>query len=203
MVKKELDFLGHRFEGNIISGSNKGLFKCYTLPGYTYFGEFKDNQIAGFGKMIDAYSDVCTGIWDDGVIKDTCEYKYSSGNVYRGLYINRKRNGLGEYIFANGQIYRGMHIDGFMQEFGVYSWPNGMIYTGELLHNKYHGFGVMCYENGDQYMGEWFQGRQHGFGRYIFKNSKVNDNIWVNGLETTTFCDVKDVIVKVQNGMYI
>ena len=191
---------GHVYEGEVALESHRGFFKC-EANGATYEGEFKDNKMHGFGKSVLSDGSSYIGYYVDGLSEGLGEGKYSNGDVYRGAFVHGNRHGLGEYLFANGQIHRGMNVDNANEGLGVKVWPNGLVYSGNWLRNDSHGYGEMRDPSGDQYIGEFSESKRHGNGRLIIKNGKIKDRLWSNGTQTSTSCDVKDVLIKAQDGM--
>lgn len=47
---------------------------------------------------------------------------------YRGMFSDRKFNGLGTYIWSDQRKYEGQWKDGKMHGFGKFIWPNGKSY---------------------------------------------------------------------------
>jgi len=40
------------------------------------------------------------------------EYKWASGNIYKGMYKNDKRHGYGEMYWIDGSFYKGEWLNG-------------------------------------------------------------------------------------------
>ena len=85
MIKLKLNYGRVIFEGDVEPGASKGLFKC-AANGYVYDGEFKGDQMHGYGKMVNPENGIYTGLRVNGDKEGLGEYKLSDGSVYRGQY---------------------------------------------------------------------------------------------------------------------
>ena len=77
---------------------------------------------------------------------------HSSGNQFKGKFMQGVREGFGEMHYAGG--------------------PS--MYAGNWFSDQRHGQGVYTNENGDIYTGQWQQDVEHGEGIYIYHETKVH-----------------------------
>ena len=155
----------------------------------------------GFGKLIKADGDVYTGQWYNGLWKGIGEFRTKNGVIIRATWDNCKLNGPVETIMPTRQVMSRMYIDNEAERFGVIAWPSGQFYSGEWLNDVPHGFGEFLASNGDQYFGEWKEDKRHGKGRLITSAGVIRDRLWVDGIESSKECDVKDILHKAQQGV--
>ena len=67
------------------------------------------------------------------------EFKWSSGNVYRGAYKNDLRNGYGEMFWTDGSIYKGNWVNGIQHGLGKMLFIDGTVNEGIFEHNIFKG----------------------------------------------------------------
>ncbi len=90
---------------------------CTVISGDIYEGEYKANQMNGFGVLACANGDSYAG--------DFCDDLFHSPN--------------GMYIQAEESVFEGNWSFGEKSSFGVMKYSNGALYEGEWLHNKQEG----------------------------------------------------------------
>tara|TARA_B100000925_G_C21681716_1_gene334346 strand:- start:19 stop:345 length:327 start_codon:yes stop_codon:yes gene_type:complete len=73
-------------------------------------------------------------------------------------------DGYGEYQYATGAVYRGEWLNGKRNGEGITTSSNGEIYEGEYKNDRRSGYGVYSFPSGERYSGNWRDGRRHGFG---------------------------------------
>ncbi|MCB0545101.1 MAG: caspase family protein [Saprospiraceae bacterium] len=134
----------------------------------------------------------------------TGKYRYNSGTIYTGQFINGQRTGKGKMVYANNNVYEGqfnrnkMHGDGTMYYANgdkyVGRWisdqPNGKgayyfktkeRYEGDFKSGKFDGQGTMHYPDGAYYTGGWKQNRKNGQGKFVDPTGKVTLGTWALG----------------------
>ena len=99
---------------------------------------------------------------------------------------------------------------------------NGYKYNGEFLGDKMTGYGVWHVSGGDRYEGQWLNGMKHGYGTYYYfdgsvyqgqydfhkaqgkarltRGYDVRDYIWVDNNETSSTCDMTNILPHVTDG---
>ena len=96
---------GSVYEGSFKNGLRNGLGK-YTMPdGFTYEGEWKDDQIQGKGVA-----------------------RYPTGQIFEGSFEQGVPDGEGTMTFSDGTKYEGSWLDGKMEGDGVLSMTDGSIF---------------------------------------------------------------------------
>ena len=98
---------GSVYEGSFKNGLRNGLGK-YTMPdGFTYEGQWKDDQIQGKGVA-----------------------RYPTGQIFEGFFKQGVPDGEGTMTFSDGTKYEGSWLDGKMEGDGVLSMTDGSIFKG-------------------------------------------------------------------------
>ncbi|XP_055384227.1 alsin homolog [Condylostylus longicornis] len=150
--------------GKWILGVMHGLFYLEYPDGKIYFGEIKNNEIDGFGKMI-----------------------IPSSGIYEGNFKAGKFNGIGNYEMKDNAFYEGNFKDGLFHGHGTLKASN-YTYIGEFCNNMKNGYGIQDdLITGDKYMGMFAENRKTGGvcvtlnGDY-FEGFFVNDDIVGEGL---------------------
>ena len=128
-----------------------------------YDGAILNSKRHGLGKYVDMLTGaIYEGKWiDDKISQGTLTYP--SGAIYKGQFINGKRNGQGEV--SNGAEYKyvGEFKDDKIHGYGTLN-SNLLKYSGEWKDDSYHGQGTMIHNTGTKYEGEWLNGKKHGYG---------------------------------------
>ncbi len=107
-------------------------------------------------------------------------YAYESG-IYRGNWINGKKNGKGTYKWKNGDMYVGDWLNDKKNGKGTFTWNNGDKYVGDWLDDKHSGNGTFTWENGDKYVGEFVNDKFTGKGTFTWKKSgNTYKGDWLN-----------------------
>eukprot|EP01114_Cavostelium_apophysatum_P015268 TRINITY_DN4122_c0_g1_i4.p1 TRINITY_DN4122_c0_g1~~TRINITY_DN4122_c0_g1_i4.p1 ORF type:complete len:945 (+),score=286.26 TRINITY_DN4122_c0_g1_i4:179-3013(+) len=154
-------------------------------------------------KWMDAINQMLARAFKTETIGDVrnLEYKFSSGDVYKGDWLVAKMHGHGRFALASGKIYEGQFVDGVMEGQGTMDYGKKMIYTGEWRAGVPHGKGlfsqgeIMFYgvwksgvkkkgeikwANGDVYNGKFRNDRMHGAGVLKCGNGDKYDGEWKN-----------------------
>ena len=115
--------------------------------GNSYEGEWRDDKKSGTGLMVwrdvdEVYSgewlrDQPHGlgehIWGDSgshsVKKETC-------NIYRGNFVQGRREGLGTFFYMNGSQYTGEWVEDMKQGEGLFLYADGRIFGGLFHQNR-------------------------------------------------------------------
>ncbi|KAL0243015.1 hypothetical protein GEMRC1_005578 [Eukaryota sp. GEM-RC1] len=113
------------------------------------------------------------------------ECTYSTGDSYKGNYINGLKSGQGKYIWSHpthSYYYEGNYQDGVRNGLGKLTFPDGSSYDGEFNNGTPHGQGTMTYVSGDSYTGEFANGARQGKGEYRFAlTSEILRGQWEDG----------------------
>ena len=151
--------------------------------GTMYFGNYKDNQLSGYGIYImrdgyhfSGYSDAnfYVGNFASGDMNGTGNFYDKEGNlVYHGEFRNDKPTGT--YPSTGYSSYKFEVLD--------FSEVNGM-YIGETKDGKRHGYGIMVWQNNDIWIGWWSEGSRDGTGLYINSDGSVLTGSWQGDTRT-------------------
>jgi hypothetical protein len=139
--------------------------------GYTYFGEFDNNQKHGNGVLQ----------WKDGI-------------RYEGQFIRNQMSGYAIIKYSKNKVYKGQVNNGKMEGFGEFNWNTGKKYIGYYKNDKRNGFGIYIWNipelsEGDflidlkdinGYIGFWAEGNMNGVGLRI-SGEKIKHGVWKNG----------------------
>ena len=103
--------------------------------------------------------------------------------IFKGEYLNKKRNGKGIEYFQNGKIkFEGEFLNGKRNGKGKEYNKNGLIYEGEYLNGKKHGKGKEYDKHKKlNYEGEYLNGKKHGKGKEYDKSGIFFEVEYLNG----------------------
>ena len=116
--------------------------------------------------------------------------EYKNGKlVYKGEYVNGKKDGKGKEYYEDELIFEGEYIKGERNGKGKQYFFDELIFEGEYMDGVRNGFGKEYYINNKiKFEGEYQDGKINGkgkeydyFGRLIFEGEYVN-NKRMNGL---------------------
>ncbi|XP_075898354.1 alsin isoform X5 [Nelusetta ayraudi] len=174
------------YEGRWIGGKpdSRGVLKW--PDGRLYTGTFKNGLEDGVGELMapsktsSNQSDYYQGEWREGRMHGQGCYKYSSGEVYQGSFVQQQRHGHG--TLRSGKLNT--------------SCPS--VFIGQWQHDRKSGYGVFDdITKGEKYMGAWLDGQRHGagvvvtqFGLYYegaFKDNKMMGSGILVSEDDTTF----------------
>ena len=100
-------------------------------------------------------------------------YKYNNGEKYEGEYKNNLRNGFGIYTYKDGYIYKGQWKDDKKHGKGILYFPNGEIYEGDFREGDFDGLGIFHYYNGDKFIGNFRNNSREGYGIKFTQDNSV------------------------------
>lgn len=104
---------------------NDGYVTGSGILAFTYPNGAADNNLA-----------YRAGNFREGRLQGEGSYAFHSGTVYRGMFLNGRRNGHGTYYMAK----------------------SGKTYVGDFLDGKAHGFGTLTEKDGSSIKGLWHRG---------------------------------------------
>ena len=116
----DYDYKGE-FSNDLKNGKGKVIYKN---TGESYEGEFKDDELTGYG----------------------C-YKWSNNHIYKGEFLNGNMNGNGYYTWPEGGYYKGNYINNIKEGKGEFMWPDGRIFKGFFKNGKPNGKGILIINN--------------------------------------------------------
>ena len=82
---------------------------------------------------------------------------YHSGSVYKGNFLDNKRNGEGMYLYANQDTFQGIYKSD-AKYYGTYKFKNGSSCEGFFLNDRQEGHGNYKDVRGDLWDCEWKNG---------------------------------------------
>jgi len=147
----------------------------------TYFGPIEHGLPHGVGRITLKGGNVFIGIWENGKRVKGTTIRSDGRQIYKGTFLNDKRNGQGEY--TNKEIhYIGNWLDGKMNGKGiVVSLADGSSYDGNFENDKRQGYGKYIDKSeGSTYEGEWDNDKKKGKGKIIYKDGSSYEGDWVN-----------------------
>ena len=132
---------GSIYEGNFHDGVKNGKGKFTWAEGEgggTYEGEFKNNQMCGFGLLI-----------------------YNDNRKYEGNWKDNKMNGKGKFIWPDGREYVGDYKNDKKEGHGIFTWPDGRQFDGNWKNGKQEGEGKFYNPNNKKWKkGLWKEGKR-------------------------------------------
>lgn len=110
------------------------------------------------------------------------QFTYEDGSVYRGEFVDNRRNGYGEIRYKDGNKYIGTFKDDKREGYGIYQHKDGDRYEGYFVNNKREGFGTYYYRDHTcVYHGYFQNNRKHGHGIIKYDDDVVISGIFTNG----------------------
>lgn len=91
------------------------------------------------------------------------------------------QNGTGKFRYGSGSVYTGQFVNGQREGKGKMAYSNNNLYEGQFKGNKLQGEGAMTYANGDKYIGRWVSDQPNGKGKYYFKTKERYEGDFVGG----------------------
>jgi hypothetical protein len=55
-------------------------------------------------------------------------------NIYRGNFLQGRREGFGTFFYLNGSQYTGYWVNNMKEGTGLYIYPDGKIFSGRTVH---------------------------------------------------------------------
>ena len=122
----------------------------YLKLGRKYEGEFKNNEITGYGYLI-----------------------YENKQTYKGNLVDGKKEGKGKYIWPDGSEYKGEYKNDIREGEGSLKWANGLIFKGKFHNGSPEGKGKLYSKNSIKDV-EYRKGKFFGNLNETIKDLKVN-----------------------------
>ena len=196
------------YEGEWKNGKRDGfgILTLFNKSKYIKFiGYFEDDEVVGFGKLLNNKGDICKGQWKDFQINGIGIYqkkkgpifkgyinkhlfnkfgfeKWPRGSTYIGEYLKGNKNGIGILNFENKASYEGELYDGIINGIGTFYFGDRK-YQGQWKNNKMHGYGIIIWSDGNYFEGQFFEDKKEGFGIYYSKKKIFLGNWVQNSLE--------------------
>ena len=139
------------YEGNFHDDMKNGQGSIkYLKLGRKYEGEFKNNEITGYGYLI-----------------------YENKQTYKGNLVDGKKEGKGKYIWPDGSEYKGEYKNDIREGEGSLKWANGLIFKGKFHNGRPEGKGKLYSKNSIKDV-EYRKGKFFGNLNETIKDLKVN-----------------------------
>ena len=187
------------FEGNYLNGVRNGKGKEYFenfriqfegeyLNGKRWNGKVYDENLFDYDEI--SFYPEETYIFSNFILDVKKGKENKNGKlVYKGEYVNGKKDGKGKEYYEDELIFEGEYIKGERNGKGKQYFFDELIFEGEYMDGIRNGFGKEYYINNKiKFEGEYQDGKINGkgkeydyFGRLIFEGEYVN-NKRMNGL---------------------
>lgn len=139
------------YDGNFHDDMKNGQGSIkYLKLGRKYKGEFKNNEITGYGYLI-----------------------YENKQTYKGNLVDGKKEGKGKYIWPDGSEYEGEYKNDIREGEGSLKWANGLIFKGKFHNGRPEGKGKLYSKNSIKDV-EYRKGKIVGNLNETIKDLKVN-----------------------------
>ena len=139
------------YEGNFHDDMKNGQGSIkYLKLRRKYEGEFKNNEITGYGYLI-----------------------YENKQTYKGNLVDGKKEGKGKYIWPDGSEYEGEYKNDIREGEGSLKWANGLIFKGKFHNGRPEGKGKLYSKNSIKDV-EYRKGKIFGNLNETIKDLKVN-----------------------------
>ena len=139
------------YEGNFHDDMKNGQGSIkYLKLGRKYEGDFKNNEITGYGYLI-----------------------YENKQTYNGNLVDGKKEGKGKYIWPDGSEYEGEYKNDIREGEGSLKWANGLIFKGKFHNGRPEGKGKLYSKNSIKDV-EYRKGKFFGNLNETIKNLKIN-----------------------------
>ena len=161
--------------GQFINGKRLGFGK-YIMnnknANYKYEGEVDNIHATGYGRYVNNETGIrYEGEWKNS-LKNGIGIETYKNNIYKGSFLNGKRNGIGEYYWEKDVYYIGEWSDNYMNGEGIYYFNKNAWYEGSFKNNKIEGFGILNVKSSKIYVGFFKNDYKDGFGIKIWDNDK-------------------------------
>lgn len=140
--------------------------------GYTYEGEWHDNQQNGEGTATYAGGERYVGEFKNGAREGEGRWTSPDGSRYVGEFKNDHFDGAGTWTSKDGERYVGEFKNDQYEGQGTLTTPDGETYVGDFKNDVFDGLGTYSFNNGDRFEGQYKQGEPSGHGAYIWADGR-------------------------------
>lgn len=158
------------------NGKGNG-FGTYVNPDGSWItGQFKESQLVGHGKIMEASGEEYEGQLNGQrkFLTDSYGKEYGQAKVMKA-----KRHGAGRQVCPNGDAYVGQFSENQRHGHGCIRYAYGAMYNGEWQRSEKIGEGKQV-QDGDVYIGQWKDGKKHGDGKMNYAGGEVYVGGWEN-----------------------
>ena len=155
----------------------------YTQNGAKQEGYWKDCQLTGWSQSIDSQGNMLIGPFIYGSLTGKgIKYSFTNNTLYKGDFVNNKREGKGEEISNEGKFTGNFYNDKKNGEGKMIYSLSGDIYEGNYKDDLFDGEGHYIFKmSGQEYRGEYKKGLMHGKGLYEWSEGEYYKGSFVNG----------------------
>jgi hypothetical protein len=202
LVSGKLNTSEFKFKGDFLDFQPHGQGEFKFQDGRVFFGNVKNGNFEGFGKLLDKNGEVYEGHFKDGVQDGYGKLLEKNGRSFFGMFCNGVPNGDGKFENFNSEIleYQGMVQEGMLEGEGSAKLSDGRLYSGHFSQNCITGKGKMTIGK-FTYIGDFLNSQFHGIGELRFETSYYS-GAWINNLPNGTG-EAKDSFGNFYSGNFI
>ena len=181
------------YKGEIDSeGNYNGYGELYLKTGKKYEGIFINNNLNGYGRLIDLFGNICyEGNFKDNQLLDGKGKiikinEDGSKIIYKGDIKNMKKEGKG--IEENNKedkkyTYQGSFQNDLFEGNGKIIFDKNEFYEGDFKSGKMTGNGYYKWKDNTSYEGEFLDGKKHGKGLFKWPDNSEYEGSYVNNIK--------------------
>ena len=144
--------------------SNQNQLKIDYSNGDTYYGSHNNKVKEGFGELRTAEGDIIRGQWRQNQLSGFGQILYSNGKRFIGSFLNGERHGIG-MLEVGTKVYKGEYQNGKRTGFGQFQAGEQELRRGEFKDGAHHGYGeVELKDKSNVYKGMFIDGKPEGLG---------------------------------------
>ena len=129
-----------RFVGAVVDGKREVWGEAFFDDGAYYVGEWKDDQLCGYGTMTYASKDVYQGFWKNGEWHGDCKIAWTNGITFECAVNSDDKTFTGKLIYTDKSYMEGTFVDGWnLHGQAKYVDTRGVVYEGNWCKGKKHG----------------------------------------------------------------
>ena len=169
---------------NINTLQKCGLGELIYSDGSQKIGTFYNNDFIGWNTYITSDGILYVGLFQDNKLTGKgLKYNLNKDSLYKGDFIDFKRNGNGIYIRESSK-YEGQFVCDKKHGHGKLEFKTGDVYIGEFKNNSISGYGKYIWQNGKhEYNGNFLNGKFHGEGLYKWEDNQYFKGTYNNGVK--------------------
>ena len=108
-------------------------------------------------------------------------YIFIDRSFMLGYFENSERSGaFEEYGSDKKLVFKGNYLNGKKNGQGIYYYSNGSYYDGEFQNDVRHGTGTFAFSSDEKYVGSWVDNKKEGKGTYFYSQSEFWDGTFLN-----------------------
>ena len=169
------------YEGEWKNGKRDGIGILVKKEIAKFIGEFVEDKVCGFGKLIDVNGEKYIGYWKESQASGLGIYSRKEIISYKGYWDNDKQNGFGTEKWPNLE-YIGEYLNGDKEGYGVLNIRDG-VYEGEMKDGNLNGIGSFLFKDKRKYQGEYINNKIEGYGILTWPDGKVFVGTFRDNLE--------------------